>query len=121
LDGENTATKQMSMEINMCLIGKSWKVIELHGPSISISTAIISYIRLSIQTVELPKGDHSNGPLASQDMQRKGFEAEERRKRQMERDEKLKREAEKRGAGSGRWKPWLEHTQALQVEKLHNT
>lgn len=30
-------------------------------------------------------------------MQRKGFEAEERRKRQMERDEKLKREAEKRG------------------------
>ena len=95
------------MEINMCLIGKTWKVIELHGPSISISTVI----RLSIyQTVELP-----------QDMQRKGFEAEERRKRQMERDEKLKREAEKRGAGSGRWKPWLEHTQALQVEKLHNT
>ena len=108
----------MSMEINMCLIGKTWKVIELHGPSISISTVI----RLSIyQTVELQKGDHSNGPLASQDMQRKGFEAEERRKRQMERDEKLKREAEKRGAGSGRWKPWLEHTQALQVEKLHNT
>ena len=37
----------------------------------------------------------------AQDMQRKGFEAEERRKRQMERDEKLKREAEKRGAGRG--------------------
>eukprot|EP00438_Fugacium_kawagutii_P000352 Skav204713 [mRNA] locus=scaffold3332:253423:278306:- [translate_table: standard] len=36
-----------------------------------------------------------------EDMQRKGFEAEERRKRQMERDEKLKREAEKRGAASG--------------------
>ena len=39
-------------------------------------------------------------PLTHQDMQRKGFEAEERRKRQMERDEKLKREAEKRGPGS---------------------
>lgn len=86
----------------------------------SIYIHIYSYMSIYIPNCWITKG-HSNGPLASQDMQRKGFEAEERRKRQMERDEKLKREAEKRGARSGRWKPWLEHTQALQVEQLHNT
>ena len=52
--GENTVTKQMSMEINMCLIGKSYgKSCVQHGPSISISTAIWYVIGKSWKVIKL--------------------------------------------------------------------